>query len=264
TLSLESGRLNMAHGATLNIAEDLGIGEGATLKVQLGSTDASVVEVAGNASFCGALDLEAVDSLGDLDAGEWGPMTRTILTAGRGLSSQSLPSAPAAHANANAQENHLGHGVFYRGVNCSGNALEVDLFQAGPGDVNGDGYFSFGDMITMFSRSGDKYGDPTVTDRDWIDGDFTGDGSFTFGDLIFAFSSLGKQYGRGPYATPPVPLVIEENAAELEVGLPAVKSPSLSDLTWMSDYERLVARNHSNRKDNSAEVAVDKLLATWP
>lgn len=71
-----------------------------------------------------------------------------------------------------------------------------------PGDVNGDGYFNFGDMITMFSRSGDKYGDPTVTDREWIDGDFTGDGAFTFADMLLAFTELGPYYGGEQYAIP--------------------------------------------------------------
>ena len=63
--------------------------------------------------------------------------------------------------------------------------IEVVLFQAVPGDANGDHRFDQLDIVNLLSRNKYLQAEPA----DWTEGDFTGDGRFDQRDIIAALQS---------------------------------------------------------------------------
>jgi len=94
----------------------------------------------------------------------------------------------------------LGGGVFYKSIVYDSTKVDVVVFQAGPGDVNGDGRFDFDDLVIIFSDNA-SYGAPAAG-LTWLEGDFNGDGAFDFADLQLAFAKLGPHYSQPYYAAP--------------------------------------------------------------
>ena len=77
---------------------------------------------------------------------------------------------------------------------ASGRTLSTDVFQAAPGDQNGDGRFEFDDVFEAFAAGGAKYG--TEASADWTEGDFDLDRKFDFDDIFHAFAVSGALQSR--------------------------------------------------------------------
>lgn len=94
----------------------------------------------------------------------------------------------------------LGTGVFFLGVRFDdgiSQIVTVDVFQAAPGDQDGDAKFDFDDVFSAFAAGGGLY--ETGATATWTEGDFDGDADFDFDDVFFAFSRSGRFYDAGPY-----------------------------------------------------------------
>ena len=78
---------------------------------------------------------------------------------------------------------HAGQGVFLRDVFYELDRVDVELFQARPGDSNGDGRFTSDDIVQVFIAG--KY--LTGQAATWTSGDWNGDGKFTVDDFVEAF-----------------------------------------------------------------------------
>ena len=151
-----------------------------TIDAAGGIFDGDLVVTNGN-----ALVLKATDFLGDLDSAEWGEKTRTIITA-QGLD--------GVFADEPAPGDHLGMGVFHRGVNYSRHALTADLLQAAPGDTDGDRRVDAFDVRNVLAAN--KFASDLPAD--WPEGDFTGDGLCN-GHDVQAILATGL-YGQNGYA----------------------------------------------------------------
>ena len=93
------------------------------------------------------LELNATDHLGNLDLKQWGDYTRTIITGGNVL---------GTFTNAPDVGDHLGHGVFLtdqgangQGVTYNTNSVVVDVFQAAPGDTDGNRAIDGNDIVRI-------------------------------------------------------------------------------------------------------------------
>lgn len=115
------------------------------------------------------LHLMADYYVGDLSVQEWGDYTETIIA--HGSRTGKFSDEPAAGI-------HIGYGVFTtdQGANCQAvtydaDGVKVDLFQAAPGDTNGDRRFDAVDVQRILSC--DTF--PNLRAADWTCGDFVGE-----------------------------------------------------------------------------------------
>ncbi len=104
---------------------------------------------------------------------------------------------------------HLGFGVFHRGVSYhGGTAVNVEMFQAAPGDINGNRQIDNIDMLMILAANSFNNG----TGFDWTKGDFDGDMDVDNSDLALV---LGHGlFGTGPYAAA-VPGTNDEGVVDL-------------------------------------------------
>lgn len=79
--------------------------------------------------------------------------------------------------------------------------VTLSMYQALPGDANGDRTFDSNDLIQVF-QSG-EYEDDLSGNSTWAEGDWNGDGEFDSSDMIAAFQT--GNYSTGLFATVPEP-----------------------------------------------------------
>ncbi|MBN2473991.1 MAG: hypothetical protein JXB62_05255 [Pirellulales bacterium] len=89
---------------------------------------------------------------------------------------------------------HLGSGVFHRGVAYTEDAVSVSLFQAADGDANGDRQVNGLDIQAILAAG--KFG--TGIPADWTEGDFTGDAVVNGIDIQAVLAA--NLFGTGSYA----------------------------------------------------------------
>ena len=89
-VQLAAGTLEVTSPGKLEVGGDFTTGQNAVFAAGLGPATEPLLAVAGSVTLGPDTELLpiAVDRLGDLDAGEWGDKTRTIITASGGLSGQ--------------------------------------------------------------------------------------------------------------------------------------------------------------------------------
>ncbi|MBN2475981.1 MAG: pre-peptidase C-terminal domain-containing protein [Pirellulales bacterium] len=197
-LTVESGTLTMVPGMSLHLAGDAAMLEPAEYAHQLGAATGGLVDVAGRAALAGRLSLAAHQKLHAAPASlpQWyGYETRTVLRAGGGV--------VGAFDHEPFVGEHLGHGVFLadqgphgRGVTYTATTVEVDLFQAAPGDANGDGAVNGKDIQAILAAN--KFG--TAARATWLEGDFTGNGVVDGNDIQAILAA--NLFGTGPYIAP--------------------------------------------------------------
>ncbi|MCA9214700.1 MAG: hypothetical protein KDB27_16625 [Planctomycetales bacterium] len=79
---------------------------------------------------------------------------------------------------------HQGLGRFVS-VGYKTDSVLLSVYQAKPGDANGDGIFNSKDLIIVFAAG--EYEDLFADNSDWTEGDWNGDNEFDSGDLVAAF-----------------------------------------------------------------------------
>ncbi len=155
---------------------------------------ADALAVTADAFLAGSLELVAGGPMGDLAAGEWGTSTRAILSAagGEGAIVDSFENVPAAG-------DHLGSGVFFESLAYTpegdeATELQVTVFQAAPGDTNGDGEVNNSDLQQILGAGSFNVGDGWA----WPQGDFDGSGTVNNSDLQLILAT--GLFGAGTYA----------------------------------------------------------------
>ena len=86
-------------------------------------------------------------------------------------------------------------------IGYSPQAVTLSMYQALPGDANGDRIFNSNDLIQVF-QSG-EYEDSLPNNSTWAEGDWNGDGDFDSSDMIAAFQT--GNYEAPLFATVPEP-----------------------------------------------------------
>jgi len=210
-VQLTAGKPDIASTGKLDVGGSFATEQGTSLSVAMGRSTEPVIVVADSVTLDEGtlLAVTAVDSLGDLGAQEWGEKTRTIVTAEGGVTGEFDPLSLNAI---------LGHGVFYGSTTYDANAIHLNLFQAGPGDINGDREVDFTDIWELLTSGYYNVSNPDIP-AVWTDGDTTGDGMVDFSDVWDALT--GGLYDTGPYD------------AKTSDGIDAVGYPALSNT--MSD-----------------------------
>jgi len=193
----------------------------AGLEIEIGDVGDDVpndrVNVDGETLLDGTLTLQALSKLhgptGE-PVHEWyGDQTRTIVDAGsvQGTFWGVPDSRPAETKHSHLGQDswgqgHLGRGVFLvddgpnsQGVTYKPDSVEVDLFQAAPGDTNGDRRLDGRDIERILACNVWPGGD-----GDWTCGDFTGDGVVS-GPDIQAILAVNLWGGPQPYSAPQCP-----------------------------------------------------------
>jgi hypothetical protein len=159
---------NVAVSGQLAVRGDLQVDLGASATMRVGSV---------NLGEGSRLDLIASSGFG-----QRGETSRVVI--GPGQRSGQFASLPEVGSE-------IGFGVFvsqFAGSNSpvrygADGRVEVALYQAGPGDANGDRAFDSGDLVRVFSSG--RY--ETGLRGAWGDGDWDGNGFFDTSDLIAAF-----------------------------------------------------------------------------
>jgi len=170
-LVLQSGTLVVAGGTTVSATRDLHVQSGGQYTAELDETSNGLIDVAEDTFLAGTLVLQPTENLGDLAARQWGDRNRTLINV-QGSIDGTFGTEPAAGQ-------HLDYGVFMTNQGTNGqaitygaNALEADLFQAAPGDTNGDGTVDSFDIQNILASG--KFGDGP-SGATWPEGDVDGD-----------------------------------------------------------------------------------------
>ena len=236
SLSVESGQVRVEVGQTLAIAGELAVPD-----VSLAGSEALIVGEGSVALGVGSsLSLAAGDFLGDFSQREWGDCTRSIITVGGGVSGM-FDVGPAAGT-------HLGFGVFatdlganLQPVSYAVDAVLVDLFQAAPGDTDGNRKVEGWDILSILQAG--LFGDGVTAEAVWGNGDFNADHKVS-GEDILALLQTGL-FGDGTYGG--------------ELCDPPVKSASVKT-DWIGQFEAV--RHGKPARHSRPQRAVDEALAT--
>ena len=154
------------------------------------------------------LAVQVTDFLGDLSnqARQWGGYTEVIITGGVG--SDTFGTVPKAQDD--PAPDHLGHGVWLTNLytldDGHGDAVyddpnngdvHLDLFQAAPGDTDGNRKVEGWDIFTILQAG--FFGDGVKPEVNWTNGDFNGDHKVS-GEDTLAWLGTGL-FGEGTYWT---------------------------------------------------------------
>lgn len=257
---------------------------------QLGANDRLFAGLWNNRVFLdGALDLRAIDKLYPPEAPpqqQYGHQTRRIIEFTQWPvllhdvvgNFAAVPDAQPPQYGLPGDETwgrgHLGNGVFltrrtgdyppvHPGITYQHDSVEVHLFQACPGDTNGDGYLETRDIQALLAANSflNHAGGPWQ----WWQGDFTGDG-LVDGQDISAILATNLWDTPQPYAGGDPDDPAHETVGPIDSAARGVHQP----LAMLSPTSRVVARhtfyNNSafdgndpaaNRPDDAA-IARDK------
>jgi len=89
---------------------------------------------------------------------------------------------------------HVGYGVFHEGVTYTATTVEVEVFQAAAGDVDGDREINNADLQQILGAN--SFNNPGQWN--WTQGDFDGDTDVDNADLQMILAT--GLFGSGPYA----------------------------------------------------------------
>lgn len=98
---------------------------------------------------------------------------------------ESIAQVRTAQLPSPGDDGHLGHGAFLRESLQDMEQFEVTLYQARPGDANGDGVFDSSDLILVFAAGYYE----TINAAGWREGDWNHDDQFTSADIITAMQT---------------------------------------------------------------------------
>ena len=174
SVSVTAGMLSVGPTGTLSVGSEFTLGGGSEYACELDALDNGLIDAAGDVFLHDdtTLELLVLESLGAP-----GCYSRTVLSsAGEDGINGDFQTKPA-------EDDYLDYGVFLEGYHVPDppnnySFYTLDLFQAGPGDVDGDGDVDLDDLSLQ-----DDNWDPTATDKIWIDGDVDGDGDVDLDDL---------------------------------------------------------------------------------
>ncbi len=244
SLTVESGQVRVDVGQTLTIAGELNVPD-----VSQAAMAGSEGLIAGDGSVVlgpgSMLSVAAGDFLGDFSQREWGDCTRSIITVAGGITG-TFDVEPLAGE-------HLDYGVFHQGVNYVGNpgsvtAVNVDLFQAAPGDTDGNRLVEGPDIFNILEAS--LFGDGEVLNPDgtyaavWGTGDFDGNHKVEGPDIFMMLEA--SLFGDGIYE------------GDL-CALPGKSAPV--ETGWIAQFEAV--RHGKPPRHSRPARAVDELMAMW-
>ncbi len=160
-----------------------------------------VLVVSEDIYLSGTLTLKAGSPMGDLAQGEWGESTHTIVQV-----SGDEAAIIDTFVNEPTPGEHLGHGVFHQEVvyGADETTVEVSVFQAAPGDVDGDRQIDNGDLQAILGAG--SFNNPG--EWSWPQGDFNGNGSVGNDDLQMILAT--GLFGGGVYAADAGAVVVPE------------------------------------------------------
>ncbi len=183
-------------GGTANVAE-FNVGAQGTYHARLSQDFAPIVAGQVVLDFGSSLELDAVGPLGDLAARQWGDQSIAVLTGTRAGTFTAVPPL-----------GHLGRGVFLtdlganlQPVTYQADAVVVDVFQAAPGDTDGNRKVEGPDILAILTAS--LFGDGEVLNPDgtykavWGTGDFDGNHKVEGPDILLLLQA--SLFGDGDY-----------------------------------------------------------------
>lgn len=235
---LGAGTLRIASTGTLHVDHALSLAAGSEYVLRLSAEGTGLISSAGGAYLGGTLTPIAAGPLrapGEGGLAWYGDQTRTILTAGNvvGTFTEVPPTVPEQSNPQNHGQGHLGHGVFLtdRGshaqpVTYEPDAVKLDLFQATPGDTNGNRYLDGYDVQAILAANTFATGIPA----DWTSGDFNGDQLCDGQDIqAILATALWDPHSSDPYAA-------IEPGTEADGGVDLVLSPQTGNLKIDTDF----------------------------
>ena len=267
-VTVESGVLVIAPNATLSVMGNFEQLTGTQFTSELDGPSNGLLNITGTATLAGSVNLRATGPLGDLSNDEWGDCTRTIISATGGIAG-TFGSEPVAGT-------HLGYGVFttdggtnLQTITYDTNAVLADVFQAAPGDTDGNRKVEGQDILNILQAG--LFGDGETPEAVWGNGDFNGDGKVSGEDILMLLET--GLFGDGTYGgllcdPPQEGSVAGGNAAALHdrvLAEPGDHGPGRSRIApaqagWIYHYEAL---KHGRPSKNSRPVkAVDELMAS--
>ncbi|MEZ6115763.1 MAG: hypothetical protein R3C28_04215 [Pirellulaceae bacterium] len=162
---------------TLQIVGDYEQANAGTLKIHVGQNDgqftASRLIVDGRTTLDGNVELVLTESLPMLDSDT-------------SYNFRILESTMPLTGSFTEQPGHVQFGLF-GSLRQANDFVDLDLYQAAPGDSNGDGIFNSADLVNIFQTG--EFEDDIANNSDWTEGDWNHDGDFTTGDLVTAFQA---------------------------------------------------------------------------
>ncbi len=280
-VTVESGGLIIAPSATLSVLGNFEQLTGTEFTSELDGPNNGLIDITGTATLAGTVNLQATGSLGDfsdLSLEPWGDCTRTIISAAGGLGESPFEVEPTAGQ-------HLGYGVFLtdEGANLQTitydtNAVLADVFQAAPGDTDGNRKVEGQDILNILQAG--FFGDGIIPGVAWGNGDFNGDHKVSGTDILMLLQTglFGDGLYSGNLCAVPVksaPVKKSNGAADLakafindraliEMFTGDSDGPGLSlgKSDWLQDIGLGGAKERPVKKSDSIKIH-DKLLAVY-
>ena len=168
-----------------------------TLEIEIAASTEDQINAANDVTLRAGstLTLDAIEHLSI----KWGNATRTIITGN--INGQFTNEPPVRSGQPFV--GHLGRGVYLtdegpnsKGISYFGNSVKVDLFQAAPGDIDGNRRVNGYDILSFLMAG--LFGDGVTPEANWTNGDFNGDHKVSGSDIL---EMLGAGlFGDGTYA----------------------------------------------------------------
>ena len=203
-----------ASPGTTTIAGALTLNATANYHVEIEESLIDRIDVTGDAVVAGTLSVDALKPMNDGGAPTspvWGDKQLAILT-GASVAGEFDSSALVSYGLTGATPadstgaTYLGHGIWFGnetvddGVYYDTGTVEIGIFQAAPGDTDGDRQVTNADMVNILTAS--FFGDGPDPAINWRVGDFDGNGEVQNADMVLMLSA--SLFGDGPYLNNPV------------------------------------------------------------
>ncbi len=221
TADATNGTISVASTGTLEIVNDLFLSDGGRIDVH-GSLVADLLEVLDGSLYVGPTGTLAIEGTCEFDnhttynchLGSLLTVTEEnvyldgTLIVGAGESLENIGEHTMTIARAAGPEgeivgafdvtpvegDHLGFGIFHRDVIYTDTAVDVNVFQAAPGDTDGNRQIDNTDLQQILGANSFNNG----IGFDWMQGDFDGDTDVDNGDLQLILAT--GLFGTGAYA----------------------------------------------------------------
>ncbi len=185
-IKVGAGSLDMTATGALSVGGGMTLSGDSELRFELRGPRNSHITAGGDVRLDGALVVEAMASLRSENSPMWFDESRTLITAAGDVGG-TFAAQPSVG-------DHLGYGVFSGDVTYGAQAVELNLFQAAPGDIDGDRQINNRDLQLILAANSFLAG----TGFGWTEGDFDGDTDVDNGDLQLILAT--GLFGSGNYA----------------------------------------------------------------
>ncbi len=209
-----------ASAGTLTVTGELELDDDATFVVEIDGDqhdqlvlEGDGIQFSGTAYLAGTLDVQGIGPMTAAGTPTWGDKTLTVMSRvgesnGAFGDFEVVPTSYGAAGTLPLDGDYLGAGIWFGNEGSDGieyvgravpedaaSAIEIGVFQAAPGDTDGNRKVEGQDILNILQAG--LFGDGVTTEANWGNGDFNADSKIS-GEDILALLGTGL-FGDGTY-----------------------------------------------------------------